>query len=162
MGSGAHFRAPWDKKVKIITGLVTLLAVVLFVAGAQLAGVAVLVIVLVSAVFAPRGYSVSGDELLVHRLGWATRFPLGPSATAAWLPGATSGSIRTFGNGGLFGFLGKFRNETLGSYRAYVTDGARIVVVRRTDQVTLVVTPDDPERMVRAIEAAVSEHAVSE
>ncbi|WP_373812815.1 PH domain-containing protein, partial [Porphyromonas loveana] len=33
---------------------------------------------------------------------------------------ALSGSIRTFGNGGLFGYAGFFRNKALGSYRMYI------------------------------------------
>ena len=31
------------------------------------------------------------------------------------------GSLRTFGNGGLFGYAGYFQNKKLGKYRMYVT-----------------------------------------
>lgn len=150
---GAHFRAPWDNRVKVITGgtIALAMALQLFVGGP--AGLIVFAIVLAAAVFGPRGYSVVDDELLVHRLGWATRFRLDPSSSAEWLPNATMGSLRTFGNGGLFGFVGWFRNEILGNYRAFATDGDRIVVVR-SEGTPIVVTPEDPEGFVRAVNEA--------
>ncbi len=50
------------------------------------------------------------------------------------------GSIRTFGNGGLFCFSGRFRNRKLGSYRAFATDPKLAVVLRFPDKI-VVVTP---------------------
>ncbi len=52
--------------------------------------------------------------------------------------------IRTFGNGGRFGFTGRFRNRTPGPYRAFATDGERTVVIELRDG-AVVVTPDRPE-----------------
>lgn len=149
----AHFRAPWDTRVKVITGGVVGLGIALHYLVGGPAGAAILVLVALSALFAPRGYSVAPNELVVHRFGWASRFPLGASATAEWAPGATAGSIRTFGNGGLFGFVGRFRNGILGNYRAFATDSSRMVVVR-TATIAYVVTPDDPDRFVRAVQEA--------
>jgi hypothetical protein len=57
------------------------------------------------------------------------------------------GSIRTFGNGGLFGFIGLFRNKKLGRYRAFATDEKNAVVLRFATH-TLVITPEQPQRAV--------------
>ncbi|MBK5099204.1 MAG: hypothetical protein JJE01_15605, partial [Gemmatimonadetes bacterium] len=58
--------------------------------------------------------------------------------------------IRVFGIGGAFAFAGKFRNATLGSYRAYVTDPSFCVVLDLGSE-TVVVTPDSPVRFVEAV-----------
>ncbi len=63
-------------------------------------------------------------------------------------PDALRGSIRLFGNGGMFSFTGLFRSPKLGRYRAYVTDPARTVTLRFADRV-VVVSPSDPAAFVR-------------
>ena len=61
-------------------------------------------------------------------------------------------SIREFANGGLFSYTGGFHNSVLGSYRAFVTDHARTVVLRFPDRAAgdrvVVLSPDDPEAFV--------------
>ena len=104
-------------------------------------------------VYSVRGYSVAADAVLVHRLGWATRLDLGEIREARFQPGAMVGSVRTFGNGGLFGFTGRFRNALLGPYRAYVTDASLAVVLTVGDE-TVVVSPERPAAFVAAVEAA--------
>lgn len=52
-------------------------------------------------------------------------------------------SIRIFGNGGLFGITGIYRNKTLGIYRAYVTDPKQSVVLQMTSRV-VVISPAYP------------------
>ena len=100
--------------------------------------------------FTIRGYTVTPDALLVHRLFWATRLPLSGLHSAQIEPGAMRWSIRTFGNGGLFSFTGWFRNTTLGAYRAFVTDPHRAVVLHFAGR-TVVVSPSAPEDFVRDI-----------
>jgi hypothetical protein len=63
------------------------------------------------------------------------------------------GSLRTMGIGGLFGFVGHFHNEILGSYKAYATNEFNTVVLVFGDQ-TIVVTPDEPDEFVEAVLAA--------
>lgn len=67
------------------------------------------------------------------------------------------GSVRTFGNGGFFGFIGWFRHALLGSYRAYATDPANAVVLHFEDD-TVVITPDDPAAFARSVEEARTVH----
>ena len=148
-----HFFAPWSTRLKLMTGG---LAAILIIAAAVTAGPGSLVIVailLVAAVFAIRGYSVMDGRLLIHRLGWSNKFDLAELVSAEVSPGATMGSLRTMGIGGLFGFVGHFHNEILGSYKAYATNEFNTVVLVFGDQ-TIVVTPDDPEEFVEAVTAA--------
>jgi hypothetical protein len=102
------------------------------------------------ALFAVRGYTITGDSVVIHRPLWNTRLPLSGLTEARFEPKAMQGSIRTFGNGGLFAFTGFYRNNSLGNYRAYVTDPARTVVLRFMDR-TVVLSPDMPEEFVREL-----------
>jgi hypothetical protein len=100
-----------------------------------------------------RGYSVVGGTLLIHRLGWSTKFDLSKLRHVEFIPGITMGSIRAFGNGGLFGFVGYFRNELISMYKAYATDGMRAVLLEFPNT-KLLVTPDLPAAFVNAVRAA--------
>ena len=81
----------------------------------------------------------------------STRFPLEEITRAEAHPHAMMGSLRTFGIGGFFGFIGRFRNSILGSYRAYATDGARAVVLERSSGDPVVVTPDRPAEFAHEV-----------
>jgi len=109
-----------------------------------------LAIILICAVFTVRGYSITNNALLIDRLFWTTRIPLTEFQTAKFDPDATRRSIRIFGNGGFFSFTGYFRSKELGSYRAFMTDRRRAVVLRFLDRV-VVVSPDRPQDFVETI-----------
>ena len=106
--------------------------------------------------FTIRGYTVSPEAILVHRLFWTTRLPLAALQSAQFEPDAMRRSLRTFGNGGLFSFTGFFRNSSLGSYRAFVTDPHRTVVLHFRAR-TVVVSPSAPEEFVHDV--ATTSHA---
>lgn len=57
------------------------------------------------------------------------------------------------GNGGFLGYIGWFRSKRLGSFRAYVTDPPRCVVLE-FEQRKVVVSPDDPRRFLEALGVA--------
>lgn len=103
-----------------------------------------------TAAFMVRGYSVTDGAVIVHRLGWDFRIELASLISAQADPAALKGSIRLAGNGGLFAFCGWFRNRKLGVYRAFCTDIAHAVVLRFPDR-TIVVTPDQPEKFIAAV-----------
>lgn len=107
-------------------------------------------ILLLSALFAVRGYCVQGRDLWILRPGWKTRISLEGLKSVSSEPNATRGSIRLFGNGGLFAFIGLFRNQPLGRYRAFATDMSRTVIIQLPAR-TIVVTPDRPERFVETL-----------
>ena len=147
-----QFAAPWSSRLKLITWSVTALLVAISALG-TIPAVVAWSLLLGSAAFSVRGYTVARGELWVHRIGWTTRLPLDGRARARVDPDAMRGSVRTFGNGGLFAFAGRFRNAALGPYRAFVTDAERSVVVDLGGQ-PVVVTPDRPEAFAEAVRAA--------
>ena len=105
-----------------------------------------------SALIVVRGYEIAGGELLVQRLLWATRVPL-DGLESAWADtAAMDRSIRIFGNSGLFAVTGTYRNRTLGTYRAFVTDRRRSVVLR-TRTKAIVVSPERPEAFLTSLKA---------
>ena len=150
---GQHFKAPWGTKLWVMTAGVLAILVVALVTVKGWAALLLAAIVGLALAFAVRGYSVLDGQLLIHRLGWATKFDLAELTSVEFSPGATIGSIRTMGIGRLFGFVGHFRNEILGSYRAYATDEENTVILDFSGE-KIVVTPDSPVEFVAAVEAA--------
>jgi hypothetical protein len=158
-----NYKAPWSTSLVIISLLFTFLCVgiaigVIWSGRGMLPWMALppLVIVCGGALFTIRGYTVTSDAILVHRLFWTTRVPLAGLQSARFEPDAMRWSIRTFGNGGVFSFTGFFRNKALGAYRAFVTDPHRTVVLHFPTR-TVVVSPSTPEEFVHDI--GVGSHA---
>ena len=158
---GVRFNAPWGKALKVMTGVSVLILVNIPVIG-MFSGpqgnvvwtLGMIVVPLLSlataAFFLIRGYVLTGDVLLVQRLGWNSKLDLSGLSAAEADPRAMAKSIRTFANGGMFCFAGIFRNKKLGSYRAFATDPKLSVVLRFNSRV-VVVTPENPEDFVRRI-----------
>jgi hypothetical protein len=156
MNTNNCYEAPWDKLLRVISVLLTTLCCViaLFVinhGGVGLwIGIGLLSLVLGCALFIVRGYTVTADSILVHRLFWSTRLPLNNLAFATFQPDVMRWSIRVLGNGGFFSFTGLYRNRLLGRYRAFVTDRQRTVVLRYPRR-TVVISPDPPEEFVHEL-----------
>ncbi len=155
------FKAPWGRSVRLATlfsvGILVVVAAMPWLlsggdAGAPgaLATVLALAILAGSALFAVRGYRVRPDAVEVQRLGWTTRLPRSGLRSVEVAPGVMRGSLRVFGNGGLFALTGRFRNARLGAYRALVTDSERTVVLHY-DTRRVVVSPDRPAEFARAL-----------
>lgn len=156
------YPAPWGKPLIVISALATVLCLGLtlfewstltrppFALPAFWLGGLPLALVLSCALFTIRGYGLTPDTLVIRRLLWSTRVPLAELQSAEYLPGAMRGSIRTFGNGGFFSVTGLYWSRLLGSYRAFVTDLQRTVVLRFPGR-TLVLSPASPEEFVREV-----------
>ncbi|WKD51196.1 PH domain-containing protein [Microbulbifer spongiae] len=156
------FHAPWNRQLKLTTALSTalLLAIPLILtlkipeSPSTLYSIAIalpLGILLLCALFAIRGYTIRNNILLILRPGWKTAIPLDGLTEAQANPSAMQGSVRLFGNGGLFGYIGLFQNKALGRYRAFATNHDKAVVLRFPTR-TLVVTPDRPEQMAELLQ----------
>jgi Bacterial PH domain len=153
-----EFRAPWSKTVRRATVL-SLVVLALPVLAAIFAPaqpplpVAILLIavppLIVAEAFAARvrGYTLTEDAITVRRGFWNTRLPLAGLRSVTGDVEAMRGSMRVFGNGGLFSITGRFWNRKLGWYRAFATDPGRAVVLRYADR-TIVITPHDPQQFI--------------
>jgi len=104
------FKAPWGKTLCWMSAfsVVVILAVTvpLFATLKSEAGrwpVAIVVLMLpVAALFAVRSYAIEPNVLAIQRLLWTTRLPLSGLQSAEAVPGVMRGSLRLFGNGGMF------------------------------------------------------------
>ncbi len=142
--------APLDARAKLLTLFVV--ALLASVGRSNMPALLVLMglIVLATAVFGIRGYRVTAEAIEVRHYGWSQRWALRDMVDATMRPGIVAGSMRTFGIGGFFGYIGRFRNGLLGNYHAYLTDSSRAVVLRFLND-TLVVSPADPLAFVSQV-----------
>lgn len=159
-----YFKASWGQYLKAITGGISALLIGisfyslwLMLNGSNnisLLGIlSPLAVIALCSLFTVRGYTISGDQLIVHRLGWTNTIELSELTSATHIPGVMQGSFRTFANGGLFSFAGNFYDSNLGHYRAYATDSMNSVVLKFANK-TIVVSPDEPEEFISIITAA--------
>lgn len=154
-----NYEAPWSKSLIVTSLLVTVLCLGISLgawwgsvvkhqpAPVRWLTLVPLAIVCGSALFTIRGYTIEPDAILVHRLLWSTSLPRAGLESARVEPDAMRGSIRTFGNGGAFSFCGFFYSKHLGSYRAFVTDLRRTVVLRYATR-NIVLSPARPDDFV--------------
>lgn len=97
--------------------------------------------------FSVTGYVVDGGDLYIQRLLWRTRLSI-DGLSRIWVdPSACKGSMRIFGNGGLFSFTGLYQSPMLGRYRLFATDLTRSVVLVLPKRV-IVITPATPQALV--------------
>ncbi|MBE2288151.1 MAG: hypothetical protein IAE95_01255 [Chitinophagaceae bacterium] len=60
-------------------------------------------------------------------------------------------AVRTFGNGGLFGYTGKYYKQTYGSMTWYCSQRKNYVLLETTGGKKIVVTPDERDAMVKEL-----------
>jgi len=159
MSTRQHFSvAPWPASLKVTSAFSTILLTVIGIVAYNKAlpfpgfthtfgvGVAFVfpVILICSILFMVTGYAVEGNTLHVERLLWSTSISL-EGLSKAWQDSTIcKGSIRIFGNGGLYSFTGIYYNKALGRYRLFATDLSKATVLV-LPQRTVVVTPLAPQ-----------------
>jgi hypothetical protein len=152
--------AYWNRLLWLITagcGVAVLVAVVASAARGpafRWVGLAMVLVLGICGLFAVRGYEVSREAVVVRRLLWRWRLPLEALQSVEADPRAMAGSLRLWGVGGCFSWSGLYWNRRLGRYWAAVTDPAKAVVLR-WDRKVVVLSPDEPERLLAAVRQAV-------
>jgi hypothetical protein len=153
-----HYRARWGALLVVLSTLLTVLCLGLACAefgrhGASAwVGWLLLALVVGCALFTIRGYTLTPEALLVHRLVWTTSVPLAglQSARRESLPFWRGIRI---GNGGFFSFTGWRYSPGLGFYRVFVTNHPDRVVLRYPNR-TVVVSPSPADDFVRELAQA--------
>jgi len=113
-----------------------------------------LLILIIGAAFAPRRYKITGDSILVGRLfAKGVKIPLFGiySIEQVDYKYIFKKSIRTMGSGGGFGIYGSFTSPNLEYFKAYMTRRNKLVLIRTSDK-PFVLTPDDPEGFIAAVQ----------
>jgi len=166
--SEIHPAAPWSTALKITSAISTILLPLFtnfayrsiptqhgFTHSFGLMIASVLPAVLVGGLlFVVIGFTFDGPVLLIRRLFWSTNVHLRGLKKAEYDPAACKGSIRIFGNGGLYSFTGLFRNKKLGRYRLFATDTSKAVVLTFDDR-KVVVTPRSPRKFLEGLRIVV-------
>ena len=157
------FKASLDKMAKALTIAITIVFViviggnvVLFNAGERL--VSVLTILLIAGIYISiylfhiTGYEVVKDALIIHRPIKNKSIPLNDIARGRKIEkGELRWTLRTFGNGGLFGYTGHFFNKKIGSMRWFATRLDQGVLLQTRDEFNILLTPDEPEAFLQAL-----------
>lgn len=145
------FKAPWDfKLIAITSGIIILFAALNYATPNIYVAVLLWSIVIGCSVFGVYGYSIQDGKLKILCLGWAKEIKMSDITRVESKPNAMLGSIRKFGIGGLFGYIGKFSNTILGSYTAYATHTEKTVEIN-TKQTKYIITPDNPDEFVTSL-----------
>jgi hypothetical protein len=109
-------------------------------------------IIIMGALFLPLQVSVTNDEICINRgIGNVLIKTIDIQKIRRTSTSDTQNSIRTFGSGGLWGFLGKFKNSGLGDYTMYVTNTSNMITVKTNDDV-FIFSCDHPDEIVDYIE----------
>ena len=153
-----EFRAPWSRSLKAASLFAVVMLALVAAAGmfvmparlllARCVMIGLPIIVLAIAFLGiVSGYTLTAAQLEIERPLWNTAFPLAQLLSVAGDQDVFKGSVRLFGNGGIFSFTGFFWKRGLGCYRAFATDPGRAVVLKFRNRI-IVITPDDPQRFI--------------
>ena len=112
--------------------------------------------VLLSYLYAPRSYVVSGEAITVDRPLQPLTIPLAEISEVRPLASeAFKGTIRTFGSDGLFARIGRFHSPKLGNFRMYATNSDDAVLVDAAER--FVLTPSDREKFITEVRSRLNE-----
>lgn len=160
-----QFEASFDKFSKVTSAIFLVFALVML--GGSLSGRMVpdengnFILSIVSAfllllsvmmfLYSPRAYLVEGKDLVVCRLignkriaaADISRIRVPDEKELKW-------PIRTFGNGGLFGYTGRYYTRHIGSMIWYCTRRDRLMVVERNLKLPVIISPDNPTGFLQA------------
>ncbi|WP_300726350.1 PH domain-containing protein [uncultured Bacteroides sp.] len=67
-------------------------------------------------------------------------------------PTLSKGNVRTFGIGGLFGFIGDFKNKEIGNYTSYVGDYSQSFLIIMKSGEKYVVSCENYEEVIKEIQ----------
>ena len=155
----AEFSAPWSRSLRLLTMSSVVVLLALALAGLWLGPRQSLILRMAMAaaplavlggamLFMVRGYVLTDSRIEVRRLGWSTILPFAGLIAVNGEPQGLRGSLRLFGNGGLFAISGWFWNRRIGRFRAYATDPERAVLLRYRDGKKVIVTPHDVQHFI--------------
>ena len=116
----------------------------------------VLVSIFVGAyLFRTTAYEITPQQLIIHR-PFNKKILDKTNITKIELleEGALSRSTRLFGNGGLFGYYGKFSNRRFGYMTWYATNRANPVLLQMAGGKKVIITPDEGETFIAAFSNA--------
>jgi hypothetical protein len=154
MSDTKFFKAALNRTLIIATAMVLALLMVILTATQELMILIVIVLVaLFALLFDVRGYVLTDRNLRIQGRLWQLEYALKDFEGASFRPACLEGSIWQFRHGrwGLSSILGSFAGPFTGRITTYVTDSRKSVVIDFSNA-RLVISPDDPEGFIAALE----------
>jgi uncharacterized membrane protein YobD (UPF0266 family) len=65
-----------------------------------------------------------------------------------WGPLSSGNTIRQFGIGGIFGYIGWFHTKGIGTFLAYVTDEKKAFLIHRTNGIPVAISVSEPDEFM--------------
>ena len=166
---GRTFGLRWS----VLTWVVTVAMIILVVAvavgilwkaiyvGPDAGGLRVLLVLLafllapclaVLAFFAPRGYEVNADAIVVRRLVGNVVIPRGGVREIRRIRSREIGpALRLFACGGFCGWFGLFYSRQVGRFWAYTGNQADTVLITQANGTKIVISPYPPDAFLEAV-----------
>lgn len=138
-GNDNATRFHWEPTVIIITALVflVLLGTVvgitypLWSIKVVIVGIVIFSPLLVTFLYCPTHLCFNNKTLIIKRIKGAIKIPVTEIKTVAPIKKSEiTSSIRIFGSGGLFGYLGIFKNRRMGKFYMYATELSDLYVIK--------------------------------
>lgn len=162
--SNRTFSTSWDKRVKTVSGLVTLVLVGVLLEtfarldrfSSQIIALRIGLVVLIgitSISWFIRGYTITSDSILINHPGWTTKLDLKKLSSASRVPVGAYAGIGLFGVWGAYSVTGIAYSSTYGLHRRYLTNRWNSVVLKFGDKVVLV-SPDNPDEFIGLLQGS--------
>ena len=114
----------------------------------------VIIFVLMIAMYllSPLSVEITNTGLIIHRKIYSRNILFKDIESIRMAePDEMNGTIRTFGNGGLFGYTGMYWNKKLGSMRWYCSQRKNYILIDKEGNKRIVITPDDPDDFIKDV-----------
>lgn len=105
-------------------------------------------IIIFGALFLPLKVSIAHNEICINRMISNVLIKNSDvKEIRTTTKSDTQNAIRTFGSGGLWGFLGKFNSPSLGDYNMYVTNTSKMITIKTKTDV-FIISCDNPNEII--------------
>ena len=147
-----RFERTYDGTVTIITNLIILITLgvmALNIFSSSTAGLSAVFILIPLTIFAwlihPVYYAINNAAVIIKRPFGVIEIDLDTIIDVRPLdPSELAVSVRIFGSGGLFGYLGTFHSSSIGRYSMWSTNRNNLVLIECQNK-KIVISPSDPE-----------------
>jgi len=120
------------------------------------------VLILVFYIYSVKSYRITDEKLIIERpfSHFNKEFPLSNISSARLeVKGEFRWTIRSAGNGGIFGYSGTYVNNQIGNFIMYATNrNNRVIIILKHPVKTIVISPDDSD-LVEAINNKLHKYA---
>lgn len=116
-----------------------------------------MLVIIISYLLSPKKYSFEGANLIIEKvIGKKITIPFNEIEGYVWIPDFTKLKVvRTFGNGGLFGYYGMFSTAEYGSVNCQLTSLKNIFIIK-SKKGNFALSPLEPDKFEEHLKAIAS------